>query len=179
MNFQNDQVVFFDRYAQHIYYPLGPTTRSEVNGQIVVNPRPMVQFHNHQLTLTDEEIIEAMIRDERHFEMPSGFYLAAESLPKDLQQIYPTLYRKNKRNVALALLKGASSEDAKKCILVNLEAKPSSDSSNPPATNQRCPFCKLSFQGAKDVHATLLVHVQTQHQSDCQANPSWRDLIAG
>ena len=179
MNFQNDQVVFFDRYAEHVYYPLGPTTSTVIDGQVIRHPRPTVQFRRHQFTSSDEEVIEAMIRDGRNFENPRGFYLAAESLPVALQKIYPVLHPTNKRNVALALLKGASVEDAKATIMVDLEAKPESDSANPVSTDVRCPFCKLSFEGAKNITATLTLHVQTQHQANVQANKNWRDLIAG
>ncbi len=177
-SFQNQKIVFFDKYAEHVYYPLGPTTRSVINGQIVIDGKPEVKFYRHQYSTADPKLAAAMVKSPINFENPSSYYVAAECLPQAIADIYPTLQKENRRAICLALIKGGSVEDAKKAISKDLEPKPSDDAPKSPSAQTTCPFCGLPFAGSKNVEATLVLHVQTQHQEKVRENPEWRKMIA-
>ena len=178
-SFKNGKMVLFDRFAEHTYYPLGPTTRSmNPDGQVFIEGRPTVKFYRHLYETTNPEIAKAMVGDDKFFEHPRHYYVAAECLPGPIATIYPTLARENRRAVVLALIKGGSVDDAKKAINKALEPKPSDDRPAPASAAPKCPFCSASFAGQKDMEAVMLVHVQTQHQADVRKNPEWRKLIA-
>lgn len=178
-NFHDQKIVFFDKFEEHVYYPLGATKRTMTpEGQVFIEGKPEVKFWRHQYETKDPELAAAMVNHGIFFETQRHYYVAAECLPDALAKIYPTLHRENRRAVVLALIKGASVEDAKKQINKALEPKPGDDTAIPASAAPRCPFCSRSFSGSKSIEATLLLHVQTQHQPEVRKNPEWRKLIA-
>lgn len=159
-----------DKYASRRYWPMGPSVTRLVDkgptNTVVVEARPEVKFESHMYATDDPDIALALVSDQGNFERAWGFHVNEEGLPNPVKGKFRSLHLENRRRVMIALVRGATGEEALASIDKKLQDIARQEQPGAPAVRFICPVpgCGKEAAGTgDDAKSALMVHVRTQH----------------
>lgn len=163
MNLTDGRITFLAPHREPIYYPLGPTVATVIDGKVVSESKPTVFFSKYRYDTEDARTARAMVADKTNFNAKWGYTIAPECLPAAIAEFWPGLSTETRRKVLFALIDGKTEEEAFELIPEN-EAGPEPIIEEQPQRIVNCPMpnCGAIFQGSNGP-AALVAHVFASH----------------
>jgi len=168
MSFRGGTAVFFAKAKQGVCWPLGSERRVLIDGELIGGGGTPAYFQDH-LWATDSDRLAAGMVKQNHFMDPEGYVLDPACLPLEAQSVWPSLDRKGRQKLALALINGVDPSEAVSALPAPIPAKVSADTA-PKTETISCPVCDLKVEDEPDAgkaRAAILVHQRLMH-------PNWQ-----
>lgn len=165
--------VFNSKYAQQRTYPLGPPRYLMVGSGNAMERQyldgPCVDFERNRFETNDPDIAEGLVRDKLFCER---WWLETSCIPAAIREFYPRLPVETKRRIAIALIRGAETEEVFDTIDQE-EIDSAAVTINQAGTAQaelNCPVegCGMSFvargtDSVKNAQAAVIAHINIMH----------------
>lgn len=166
MTFIGGVARFFATHKQRVCWPLPNEAHLTPDGKLIQRPTAPAFFTDHLWSTTDPAYAAGMVTQD-HFTDPDCFTLDPSCLPDQARQVWPTLDRKGKQQLCLALINSVDPAEA----IANLprtQAPPAAADVAAEPEIVRCPVpgCGLVVSGEADpgkARAALLVHQRLVH----------------
>lgn len=159
--------------AKRICFPCGAPGKTLVKeGSSVIrvlDPKPVVEFNNHQYSTEDPEIARGLASDKENFAQSRwGWDIEIGTLPEPLREIYQHLPPSERREVVLALIDAKTDEEAFDAIDQEVveTAKIESRRAVDPEYKIKCPVCAITVGGdvtAAEANGAMTAHIHTMH----------------